>query len=146
MSQPLADRPYRAQRFDRAVALFNAGAYFEAHEDWEALWHEADGSERRWLQGLIQLAAAFVHFERGFFARGFANLMAEALAKLAPYDGPSWHVDLEQLNEAIRPWAEHARRVARGAPLGDGAPPRRPLVSYRAGHLPDPLPLDEEPA
>lgn len=146
MSDLLADRPHRRPRFERAVVLFNAGAYFEAHEDWEELWHEAEGAERVWLQGLIQLAAAFVHFERGFFARGFASLMTEALEKLTDYDGPSWNVDLAQLDEALAPWVRHARRVGSGAPLGQGAPTRRPEVLYRAGHRPNPLPLDEDPS
>lgn len=146
MSDLLADRPHRRPRFERAVVLFNAGAYFEAHEDWEELWHEAVGAERRWLQGLIQVAAAFVHFERGFFARGFARLLTEARAKLANYDGPSWNVDLVHLEEALAPWAHHALRVGRGAPLGQGAPPLRPVVRYRSGYRPDPLPVEEGPS
>jgi hypothetical protein len=41
------------------------GRFFEAHEDWERVWQHASGTERRRLQGLIQLAAAGVHLRKG---------------------------------------------------------------------------------
>jgi uncharacterized protein len=42
------------------VDLYNLGFYWEAHEAWEGLWRAAEhaSSERRFLQGLIQCAAA----------------------------------------------------------------------------------------
>ena len=46
--------------------LFNAEKFFEAHEVLEALWLETPaGSERDFYQGLIQIAAAFVHVQKG---------------------------------------------------------------------------------
>jgi predicted metal-dependent hydrolase len=71
--------------FARGARLFDAAEYFEAHEAWEELWREAtDESERRFLQGLIQVAAAFhklfaMHSEdaaRRLLARGQAKLEA----------------------------------------------------------------------
>jgi hypothetical protein len=136
--------PTENGRFDRAVVYFNAGAFFEAHEDWEDLWHEAEGAERRWLQGLIQIAAAFVHFERGFFARGFVQLIRDGSAKLAGYDGDDWGLDLEDLEARLRPWRRHAERVAAGADLPSEAPPL-PRLHYRPGVVPDPLLPGEPP-
>ena len=55
--------PLDRGRFDRAVVLFNAGAFYDAHEDWEDLWHEAEGRERldlvagKPLQALIGLCS-----------------------------------------------------------------------------------------
>jgi hypothetical protein len=48
--------------FERGVALFNAGFYWEAHEAWEALWHAhgRKGPTADLLKGLIKLAAAGV--------------------------------------------------------------------------------------
>jgi hypothetical protein len=46
------------------VDLFNAGAFFEAHEAWELCWRTAgakagrDSDDARYLQALIKLAAA----------------------------------------------------------------------------------------
>jgi hypothetical protein len=124
-------------RFDRAVVYFNEGAFFEAHEDWEVLWHDARGDERRWLQGLIQLAAAFVHFDRGAHARGFATLFAQSAEKRAGYAGDAWGLDLERLDEDLEPWTVHAERVAAGADLVDGAP-APPTLHYRPGVEPSP--------
>jgi hypothetical protein len=46
--------------FAEGARLFDAGEYFEAHEAWERRWKVAtDATERRFLQGLIQVAAAF---------------------------------------------------------------------------------------
>ena len=144
MTASLSADPEHRRRFDRAVVLFNAGAYFEAHEDWETTWHEAVGEERRWLQGLIQLAAAFVHYDRGFFARGFAGLLREAHEKLADVAGPGWDLDEPALARSLVPWLTYARTVARDADLAEGAPAERPTLGYRPGYRPDPLPLEPD--
>jgi predicted metal-dependent hydrolase len=71
--------------FARGARLFDAGEYFEAHEAWEGLWRQAtDESERRFLQGLIQVAAAFHKLfvmrsedaARRLLTRGLAKLEA----------------------------------------------------------------------
>jgi predicted metal-dependent hydrolase len=67
--------------FVRAVALFNAGRYFESHEAWERLWLRADGNHKALLQGLIQAAAAMLHLERGNL-RGARSLHRKAQARL----------------------------------------------------------------
>jgi hypothetical protein len=66
------DPVFERRLSDRAVAYWNAGRFHEAHEDWETLWNEAEGARRLWLQGLIQFAAAFHHFEVTGSASGFA--------------------------------------------------------------------------
>ena len=119
------------ERFDRAVRLFNDRAFFEAHEDWEALWHEAQDAERRWLQGLIQWAAAFVHYERGFHATGFVKLVREGRAKAEPYEGDTWGLDFARLLDDMAPWFAHADRVDAGAALVDGAPVAPPQMHAR---------------
>ena len=75
--------------FDRAVRAFNARRFYEAHEDWETLWNDAEGAQRRWLQGLIQIAAGFFHFERGFHDTGFVKLMRQGVAKATGFDSDS---------------------------------------------------------
>jgi len=65
----------------RAGRLFDAGLYFEVHELLERHWIRAEGAERRALQGVIQVAAAFHHQAHGN-REGAASLLAEGLAKL----------------------------------------------------------------
>ncbi len=50
---------------ERGRAAFNRGAYFEAHELWEEAWRDLAGTERLFLQGLIQIAAGLHHLQEG---------------------------------------------------------------------------------
>jgi hypothetical protein len=49
------------------IDLFNYGYYWEAHEEWESLWHVAGrtGPVADFLKGLIKLAAAGVKAREG---------------------------------------------------------------------------------
>lgn len=53
--------------FEFGIDLFNAGFYWEAHEQWEAVWHAAgrQGMVADFLKGLIKLAAAGVKLREG---------------------------------------------------------------------------------
>ncbi len=73
---PLKDRLFEGR------AAFDRGAFFEAHELWEQTWRELDGEERTAVQGLIQIAAALHHLQRGQ-PRPAARLLAKALEKLS---------------------------------------------------------------
>ena len=60
---PAADR---RRAFDAALAAYERGDFFEAHELLEPAWMGTDDlAERALHQGLIKLAAAFVHGVRG---------------------------------------------------------------------------------
>ena len=60
---PAADR---RRAFEAGVAAYDRGDFFEAHELLEPAWMGTDEpAERDLLQGLIKLAAAFVHGVRG---------------------------------------------------------------------------------
>ena len=51
--------------FAEGVRLFNSGAFWHAHEQWEDCWRQAHEPEATLLKGLIQAAAALVHWQRG---------------------------------------------------------------------------------
>jgi predicted metal-dependent hydrolase len=70
------------------LALFNAGEYFEAHEVLEDLWRATAGDDRRFYQGLIQLAVVLHHLRRGN-AVGAGNVLATCRGHLEPYR-PEW--------------------------------------------------------
>jgi tRNA (pseudouridine54-N1)-methyltransferase len=69
--------------FARGAALFDTGAYWEAHEAWEGPWRR---ERRAWQQGLIQVAAAFhklfakkdVEAARRILSRAVTKLDADA--------------------------------------------------------------------
>lgn len=69
--------------YERGIGLFNDERFWDAHEAWEEAWkHETDPQRRLFLQGIIQVAAALVHWQRGN-GRGIALNWAKARAKLA---------------------------------------------------------------
>jgi hypothetical protein len=71
------------EALDAGARAFDAGAYWEAHEIWETRWREErDESERRLLQGLIQIAAAFHHLVVRGDGEAATRLFAKGLAKL----------------------------------------------------------------
>ena len=72
------------EHFLAGVAHFNAGEFWDAHESWETIWLEAESDVHMFLQGLIQLAAAYHHVKRGTFP-GAVRLFDAALTKLEPF-------------------------------------------------------------
>lgn len=93
--------------FARGVELFNAGAYWEAHEAWEEIWKAIPGRERRFFQGLIQAAAAFHQWRRGRF-EGAAEHFRRSARKLAPFP-PVWEgIRLEEVRRHFLEWEELA--------------------------------------
>jgi predicted metal-dependent hydrolase len=58
---------------------FNGGNFHAAHEHWERVWLDLAGAERRWVQGLIQVAVALHKRARPEVCRA---LLHKGLAKL----------------------------------------------------------------
>jgi uncharacterized protein len=102
-------RPDFTASFLRGMAHFNARQFWDAHEAWEELWLVAESDLEQYLQGLIQLAAAYHHVKRGTF-RGAVRLFAAAERRLAPFPDPYCGVARAQALAAAR---EHARWAAR---------------------------------
>lgn len=77
-----------AEAFARAVALFDAARFFEAHEFLEWIWKHDDHGEaaadRRFWKGVTQVAVACVHVQRDNPA-GALTLLDRARAALDGY-------------------------------------------------------------
>lgn len=91
---------------------FNAGQFFEAHEAWEEVWLESAREMRHFYQGLIQVAAAFVHLQRNEYP-GTVKLLDEGLRKLEAYPAVVLGVQLAPFIRAAR--LVEARVVELGA-------------------------------
>jgi len=92
-------------QFERGIAHFNAGEFFEAHEVWEELWLHAPLQEKPFLQGIIQIAAAFHHLQRGN-ERGAKSLLAAGLAKVRGYSALRNGIDVPRLCDDVQAWLE----------------------------------------
>jgi hypothetical protein len=101
--------------FRRGVAHFNAQEYFQAHEVWEELWLAAREPEKTFLQGLIQVAAAFHHHGREN-ARGARSLLAAGVAKLRGFADDHSGIAVSDLRAQAENWLEEIG-ASRGADL-----------------------------
>jgi len=86
-------------RFQAAVAQFNTGAWYACHDGFEELWHETQGPSRKALQGILQIAVAHHHLERGN-RRGATVLLGEGLGRLRGFGPHHFGLDLERLRQS----------------------------------------------
>lgn len=100
------------------VELFNRGEYWESHEVLEGPWR-ANRSD--FFQGLILLASAYVHAQRGK-AAGIRKQMEKALRRLAPYQPHYMGIDVDELVDV----AEACIALAEESPAGSA--PQIPFV------------------
>lgn len=99
----------REDTLRRFVELFDRGDYWEAHETLEALWRiDRDPV----LQGLIQVAATFVHVRAGRWGPA-RRVLGRALRHLEA-DTPAAPVDAGGLRTALAATAAHIAELGRG--------------------------------
>jgi predicted metal-dependent hydrolase len=96
----------------RGIELIRSGAYFEAHEELEEEWRVAPAEERDFLQGLVHVAVAWYHAERGN-RPGCERQLAKAARRLDEYRPAHRGVDVTLVLEDV----EAARRLVAGGPL-----------------------------
>jgi predicted metal-dependent hydrolase len=115
--------------FLQGVEQFNRGEFFEAHETWEQLWLKASGPEKNFLQGTIQLAAAFHHWARGN-AQGALSLLRAGHEKLKGFPSEHRGIRVDRLREQVVTWTESLAAEQRQAP---GALPQIELAQGPPG-------------
>jgi uncharacterized protein len=80
---------------------YHAGEFFAAHESWESLWMVAQEPEKMFLQGLIQVTAAFHHLQRNN-PLGAMLLLQAALGRLDRYPPGFGGISVSLLCDDIR--------------------------------------------
>jgi predicted metal-dependent hydrolase len=102
--------------FERGAHLYDAGKFFEAHEAWEERWKTTtDTAERRFLQGLIQIAAAFHQLLVRRSPASAERLLARGLAKLDACPPSVGAMDLAAFRESLRACAVSLANHPEGA-------------------------------
>jgi uncharacterized protein len=72
---------------EHGIALFNSEKFWHAHEAWEEIWKKHPEDGRFFLQGLIQLAAAYHQLGKKVYRGVVIHLkQAQARLKLFPPD------------------------------------------------------------
>jgi predicted metal-dependent hydrolase len=100
---PAASPRTHSDLFAHGIALFNSRLFFEAHEAWEEIWLHTLPPEKTFLQGLIQVTAAFHHHSRDNL-RGTKSLLRAGLDKLDAFPPEHRGLRIDHLRDAVRAW------------------------------------------
>lgn len=98
----------------RGIRLFNSGAYFEAHEVLEDAWRAAPTTEKKFLQGLIQVAVGLHHHSKGNII-GARSLLSRAARNLSGYPKDFGGIQLPELLHSLAQW-QHALSESKSVP------------------------------
>ena len=105
--------------FHRGLELFNLADFYDAHEVWEDVWRAAPTAEKKFLQGLIQIAVGLHHQSTGNRV-GAKSLLARGARNLSSYSEDFAGIDVRTL---LRGVADCHQALADGDPL-----PRLPRI------------------
>ena len=85
------------------IELFNRAAFFDAHEALEDVWRAAPQPEKKFLQGLIQVAVALHHYGNGNLA-GARSVLRRAFRNLSLYPEGFGGIHSAPLLHSIAEW------------------------------------------
>jgi uncharacterized protein len=105
----------KEEKFERGLRHFNAREFFEAHEVWEEVWLIEAEPEKTFLQGIIQIAAAFHHYRRGN-SDGAETLLAAGIVKITRFPANHRGLAIHELRQEAKLWARALGEMQR---LGD---------------------------
>jgi predicted metal-dependent hydrolase len=87
------------------ISLFNRAAFFEAHEVLEDVWRAAPVPEKKFFQGLIQIAVGLHHYGNGNLV-GARSLLARAARNLGAYPENFGGIQLTLLLSRVAEWQQ----------------------------------------
>ena len=82
--------------FERGIAEFNQQQFYACHDTLEAIWIDAPEMDKRFYQGILQVAVGCYHLSNDNL-RGATILLGEAVRRLCDYQPDYQGVDVEQL-------------------------------------------------
>lgn len=94
--------------FEKGVAEFNAGCFFECHDTLEEMWAGIRGPSRDFFQGLIQVSVAFYHLTGGNLS-GAESMLLRALKRFERYRDRYFGFDLAAHRTVLGGWLERIR-------------------------------------
>jgi predicted metal-dependent hydrolase len=95
-------------RLREGIRLFNDGKFFASHEVLESFYQDSEAENRPFLEGLIQLAAAFRMFADFGELKGPVRMIHQALIRFENYQPAFLQVRVKDLCEAAEAWAKAA--------------------------------------
>jgi predicted metal-dependent hydrolase len=89
----------------RGISLFNNAEFFDAHEALEDIWRAAPPENKKFLQGLVQVAVAFHHYSTGNRI-GMRSVLERAIKNLAEPPGNFGQFQLAPLIQSLDEWRQ----------------------------------------
>ena len=93
--------PQNDPRFLKGIEEFNQQLFFECHETLEEIWLEEHGDERKFYQGLIQVAAGYFKLQQGVPA-GALKLWRTGVEKLEVYGPIFFGINVDSLVTSVK--------------------------------------------
>lgn len=98
--QVVEKRLPRDKAIEYAKSFFNAQKYWSAHELLESVWKDSHGDEKEILNGIILVAAAFVHEEKDE-PDVCMSILKRAMKKLEKGAGDYCGINIDKLKDQI---------------------------------------------
>ena len=108
-------------RLREGIRLFNERQFFASHEILEDFYQNTAAENRPFLEGLIQLAAAFRMFSDFGETKGPVRLIYQALIRFENFQPAFLQVRVKDLCQAAEAWAK-AAEAANGQPSAESIP------------------------
>lgn len=82
--------------FWQGINEFNQQQFYACHDTLEALWMEAGEPEKRFYQGILQIAVSLYHLSNENW-QGAVILMGEGISRLGYYQPSYFNIDVDKL-------------------------------------------------
>jgi predicted metal-dependent hydrolase len=99
-------------RLREGIRLFNDQRFFECHEILEPYYQETEAPNKPFLEGLIQLAAAFRLYREFGEIKGPVRMVHQALVRFENYQPSFLEICVNELSQAAEAWAKAAENAA----------------------------------
>ena len=103
----------RSSDIKEGIDLFNRAEFFDAHEVLEDIWRAAPQEEKKFLQGIIQVAVALYHHGNGN-SIGACSVLRRAFRNLSRYPEGYGGIQLADLLRSVSAWQ---RAMDEGKPV-----------------------------
>jgi predicted metal-dependent hydrolase len=94
-----------SENYIHGINLFNQAEFFDAHEALEDIWRAAPPENKKFLQGMVQIAVAFHHYSTGNRV-GMRSVLERAIRNLSQPSGNFGHIELPALLQSLGQWRE----------------------------------------
>ncbi len=85
----------------QGIAEFNSREYYACHDTLEALWMDSIDPDKKFYQGVLQVAVACYHLHNGNW-RGAVTLLGEGIGRLPYYQPVYAGIDVTKLIQDSR--------------------------------------------